>query len=256
MQLSESLPRNLRRYTPEELARAEARKRERLAADLGMCAADCPVCAGLGYTSDGSGIAQLCPNVDRWKLPSAARYGIDRKEAESLDWSDVLPVNGIDRAVDAVRRTLSWGFGWVYLYGDYGLGKTLLLKIAIAQTLRTGETGAYVRMSEILDHLRAGFDDKLEGESARLNWWSEIPILAIDEFDKLRETGYGDERRFVLMDRRYELATAKRGVTLIASNSAPEKLPGYLYDRVRDGRFTMVEIDGQSLRPGMKWEER
>ena len=37
----------------------------------------------------------------------------------------------------------------------------------------------------------------------------------------------------------------------MASNSEPANLPEYLYDRIRDGRFRVVHVSGQSLRPGM-----
>jgi DNA replication protein DnaC len=238
---------------PERLAAALAKQRERMAADLGMCQADCPVCEGIGYVRVGDGTLELCPNVNRWKLASAARYGISQQEADTLDWSGVMDVNGAARAVEAVQRALAWGFGWVYLYGDFGVGKTHILKIAIAQALRNNQDAAYVRMAEIMDNLREGFDDKAEGETARLRWWSGLKVLAIDEFEKVRASGYGDERQFVLMDRRYEMAIRQEGVTLIASNSDPASLPGYLYDRVRDGRFQMIRITGESLRPGMDW---
>jgi hypothetical protein len=40
-------------------------------------------------------------------------------------------------------------------------------------------------------------------------------------------------------------------VTLIASNSPPERLDGYLGSRVRDGRFKVVEMKRADLRPGL-----
>jgi DNA replication protein DnaC len=128
------------------------------------------------------------------------------------------------------------------------------LKIAVAESIRAGNDAAYVRMSEILNHLRATFHDSIqESESSRLSWWSSLPVLAIDEFDRVRSTDYGEERRFVLMDRRYEQAIRCEGVTLIASNSDPKRLPGYLYDRVRDGRLSVIKIEGGSLRPGLSY---
>ena len=119
--------------------------------------------------------------------------------------------------------------------------------------MRLGLGSAYVRMAEILDHLREAFADGVrETDVERLRWWSELDFLAIDEFDKVRATGYGDERRFVLMDKRYEQAVREKSITIIASNDRPEDLPGYLFDRVRDGRFHVVKLSGPSMRPGMR----
>ena len=224
----------------------------------GFYGPDCQICAGAGYLRrdlpldhPDFGRLQLCPNVDRWALPGAARYGITRQESLELTWDQIIDINNFPHVVDAVQQTLDRGYGWVYLFGGFGLGKTLALKIAIAEAIRAGYESAYVRMAEILDHLRAAFDDSIqETESSRLNWWSGLPVLAIDEFDRVRSTGYGEERRFVLMDRRYEQAVRHESLTLIASNADPRRLPGYLYDRVRDGRFSVVKIEGQSLRPG------
>jgi DNA replication protein DnaC len=228
----------------------------------GFCGPDCQICAGAGYTRrdlpldhPNFGRLQLCPNVDRWALPGAARYGITRQESLELTWDQIIDANNFPHVVDAVQQTLDRGYGWVYLFGGFGLGKTLALKIAIAEAIRAGSEAAYVRMAEILDHLRAAFADSIqETESSRLNWWSGLPVLAIDEFDRVRSTGYGEERRFVLMDRRYEQAIRRESLTLIASNTDPRRLPGYLYDRVRDGRFSVVKIEGESLRPGFIYD--
>lgn len=252
--IASNLPKVQHSYTAEELEAAKRKMAEKLARELGMCSADCPHCQGLGYVRDGSGGVVMCPNVDRWQLPSAARIGISRQEADTLDWSQVLERGGIKRAVDALQRVLSWGFGWVYLHGDYGVGKTLLLKVAVAEALRSHKEAAYVRMPEIIDHLRETFNEKTgESESARLDWWTDLPVLCIDEMDKLRETPYGDERRFVLMDRRYEQALRMESITIMASNKPPDDLPGYLADRVRDGRFFVIKITAKSLRPGLAW---
>jgi DNA replication protein DnaC len=117
------------------------------------------------------GRLQLCPNVDRWSLPGAYRYGITRQEALDLTWDQIIDANNFPHVVETVQQILDRGFGWVYLFGGFGLGKTLALKIAIAESIRNGREAAYVRMAEILDHLRASFDEHaLETESSRLNW--------------------------------------------------------------------------------------
>lgn len=259
--IKELLPTNQRTYTPEQLAAAKQKQRQRMAIDLGMCRADCPACKGKGYvngvnSSYTSYTLELCPNVDPWSLPSASRYGITKDEFETLQWENVIRQNDIGPAVDAISEVLRRGYGWVFVWGSWGIGKTLLLKTATAKAMRLGQSSAYIRMAEILDHLREAFADGVkETDAERLRWWADLDFLAIDEFDKVRGTSYGEERRFVLMDKRYEQAIREESITIIASNEEPERLPGYLFDRVRDGRFTIVKLSGPSLRPGMEWSE-
>lgn len=259
--IKELLPTTQRTYTPEQLAAAKEKQRERMAEDLGMCQTDCEVCGGMGYYREykeqGAYVLIIqCPNVDPWSLPSASRYGINKEEFETLQWENVIRQNDIGPAVDAISEVLRRGYGWVFVWGSWGIGKTLLLKTATAKAMRLGQSSAYVRMAEILDHLREAFADGVkETDAERLRWWAGLDFLAIDEFDKVRGTSYGEERRFVLMDKRYEQAIREESITIIASNEEPERLPGYLFDRVRDGRFHMVKLSGSSLRPGMEWSE-
>jgi DNA replication protein DnaC len=211
------------------------------------------------------GKVHLCPNVDRWTLPAATRLGISRAEAENLAWSKVLDEGQALLAVEAVRKVIEHGRGWVYLYGGHGLAKTLILKIAVAEEIRLYRSFdcAYIRMAEILENLRGAYDadDPSTEAATRLDWWATIPLLAIDEFDRVRGTEYADEKRFVLMDRRYSEAireydeALRRSVTIIASNTDPMSLPSYLADRVLDGRFEVVRLTGESLRPGMTFDE-
>lgn len=249
---------------PEKLEAGRRAIAARNAADLGMCQADCPVCAGVGWvrldvdiTHPQYGRLVMCPKVDRWKLPSAARIGITETEAKTLNWSavkKVAGVTGLSDAIQAVRATLERGYGWVYLYGQYGIGKTLILQVATAEALRVGKDASYTRLDQVLAHLRDAFDEQTgASENARLRWWSEIDFLAIDEFDKLRSTPYANERRFSLLDDRYLAACRQQSATIIASNEPPAALPGWLADRALDGRFFTVEIKGPSQRPGMEY---
>lgn len=246
-------------WTDEQVARASEKMRQEGAVKLGICRADCEICGGQGYLRENVplhdpefGKVHLCPNADRWRQPGNARCGISIRESRELTWRSLEEMDGIRTAVEEIRAVLAQGYGWVYLHGGYGTGKTQVLKIAVAEAMRAGHRAAYVRMAEILDHLREAFQsDSKVSERSRLDWWAKLPVLAIDEFDRVRDTGYGEERRFVLLDRRYEQAIRQEGVTLLASNQKPEKLPAYLYDRVQDGRFRIVYLDGGSLRAGM-----
>lgn len=230
--------------------------------DQHLCRPDCELCHGVGflrydvpYAHPLFGKLDLCPNVDRWNLPYARRFGITKQESDSLHWNSVLDVNGADAAVQRVQTLLNRGHGWLYLWGSHGLAKTLLLKIAVAQWIKRDHEGAYARMAEIIDHQRAAFDSETPSLASeeRLQWWSNVPLLAIDEIERMRSTQFSLERQFLLLDRRYESAVAKETMTIMASNEAPSTLPSYLSDRIYDGRFEVFQLRGDSLRPGMDW---
>ena len=105
-------------------------------------------------------------------------------------------------------------------------------------------------MPEILDDLRRAFDAKDPGAESekRLEFWASVPVLAIDEFDRVRLTEWGEEKQFVLMDRRYEDAGRGQTITLMTSNTNPDLLDGYLFDRIRDRRFEIIRLTGDSAR--------
>lgn len=239
-------------YSADEIERLK----RKVMARNSICSPDCEICAGIGFVKGEDGKVRPCPNVDPYTLYPGERYGLYDSE-RGLSWGDVMPINERDTtaAVNAVKQAMARGAGWVYLWGETGTAKTLLLKIAVALSLKDHKIAAYVRMAGILDDLRSAFDKtNPSGEAQRrLDWWSDIPVLAVDEFNRIKESEYAIERRFLLMDRRYEDALRGRSITLMAGNDNPASLESYLYDRIRDGRFAIVHLSGDSARPGMEW---
>lgn len=234
-----------------------------MAVDNGyLCEPECE-CRGIGYFALNKpvghpryGKVEMCPNVDRTAFPGFERHGLTPDEFQNMDYSSIANRKFVEPAIVAIESAIK-GSGWVYVWGTFGVAKTFLLKAAIARQLRTGSHAAYVRMAQIMDNLRGGFNSDNGHESEeRLGWWSNMHILAIDEIDRIRTTDYALERQFILMDRRYESAIRGDTVTILASNRPPEELAkngddGYLVDRIYDGRFEIVEIQGSGRRRAM-----
>lgn len=225
----------------------------------GSCADDCPLCHGFGWVRFDRevgdplfGKMSLCPNL----LSSAlgGDSGLNERELK-LSWSAVSEINQAGAAVAAIKRTFERGRGWVYLWGQPGLGKTLILTVAIAEMIRSGRPGVYTRMADILDDLRKGFgDDQPKGEEQRrVDRWASLPLLAIDELDRVRSSEYSDEKRFALLDRRYQAALRGNSITLLASNRDPRGFDDYLSSRIFDGRFSVVKLAGADVRPIAEW---
>jgi DNA replication protein DnaC len=219
----------------------------------------CPTCHDLGfvrvnYEQDHPlfGRVMPCPDCKQRGAGQADEYG-SLPADRGLSWAGIYPVDpSITAAQDAIRQTIDRNWGWVYLWGAFGAGKTAMLKIATAEYLRAGGQAVYLRMADLMDDIRQAYDaQKPQTElQAKLRWFSGLPLLAIDEAEKVQETGFVDERRFQILDARYEAATRQEyGITLLAANVPPEKLPGALASRIKDGRFTVVHITANDVRP-------
>lgn len=234
-------------------------KRRELAQVVGGgCLPECEICHGVGWVglssipTDHPGFGKLypCPN---YRL-AGDRVGMEPDDM-ALSWSSLLEWSNAKQGQAAVTETLQRGAGWVYLWGGPGLAKTLILKIAIAEALRQGKAAAYVRMTDLLDNLRSAYDEKNPSAEAerRLDFWREIPVLAIDEFDRANDTPWVKEKRFNLMDKRYQAAEKGKAVTLLSSNVDPANFEAYLVDRIFDKRFVVLEMQGVSFRTITDW---
>ena len=249
--------------SPEEY---EAAKLRVAANDYnGICRPDCPVCHGIGFIKANPdaqvgdadfGKIKHCQNVDMVKLYGEG-LGLKEHEIRTLNWSSILPMSNAIQASEKVQAILKQGYGWITLWGNWGLAKSLILRIAIAESLRAGKMGAFVEMSEMLADLRQAFDSQNpSAESAnRLDKWQGMKILAIDEIDKINKTDWAKEQEFSIFNRRYQDAIRQQSITLFASNQSPRQIGGALGDRMQDGRFVVVELKGTSNRPSMTTEQ-
>lgn len=227
----------------------------------------CQTCNDLGFVraelpADHPLFGRLfpCPDCMQRGVGQSDEYGLLPAD-RSLSWDDISSVDpSIDEAKAAVKALVARGYGWLYLWGGYGTAKTALLKVAVAECLRNQAAQAvYMRMADLMDDIRTAYDaNKPQVElQTKLRWYSSLPLLAIDEFEKVYDTGFVEERRFQVLDSRYETATRQEyGITLMAANVPPEKLPGAIASRVKDERFGVVHITAKDRRPYGKDFER
>ena len=195
----------------------------------------------------------MVPCLNSAKFIYSKKSGLDPEEWYA-SWGSVADINNATDAVKAVQHVVQRGHGWVYLWGKPGLAKTLILKIAVAESIRLGRETNYVRMVDIIDSLKKSFEQKGSwGEDVRrLEKWSDVPALAIDEFDRIQATEWADNRRFLLLDKRYSDACLRRSLTIFASNADPKGFEDYLSSRIHDGRFFVVKLSGMDVRPRME----
>ena len=226
------------------------------ASQFGDCSPDCPVCGGVGYIRyevplghPKFGKLERCPRAHALAAKKALqageidpRVGLTADELRTLSWDLVKKgVNQADQACDTTRRAYTAGYGIVFLYGGFGQGKSLVLKIAVATALNEGKRAAYANLAGVMDDIRLAYDErenKMTELVRRVEWWTSLDVLAIDELDKAGQTDWARERIFQLLDVRYQRAIRQEALTVIASNyESLDELSGYLKSRIEDNRF-------------------
>lgn len=241
---------------------------------IGNCLPDCPECDGVGYIRldvpvghPRFGKLERCPRtqaLDHVRSLQAGeidpRIGLTLDELRNLSWDLVKRgVNQADQACEATQRAYRANYGMVFIYGGFGQGKSLVLKIAVATALNEGRRAAYANLAGMLDNIRIAYDErenKMTELVRRMEWWTSLDVLAIDELDKVGQTDWARERVFQLLDARYQRAVRQEALTVIAANhQSLDELSGYLKSRIEDNRFTangyVVHLKGADGRKSM-----
>jgi DNA replication protein DnaC len=224
----------------------------------GPCREDCPICHGIGWLRADLptwhpefGQAKPCPNVLQTRPYIQARSGITHLEQQMLDWNAVTLPNDAMNAAPIVRALVERGYGMALLIGRNGLGKSLLLKIAVAVSIRAGRFSAYAQAAAVLDEIRDAYSEDNPQESAleRLGRWMESPVLCLDELGRTSNTAWANEKLFQLINQRYTLAVRNEALTLIATNMKFGELSPAIADRFQDSRCVILRFEGDSVRP-------
>lgn len=222
---------------------------------------NCAHCRGLGYVK----LALRVGHPDFGKMftcdcaaeAHAGKIAAQLRAASSLEpddldlrYSGMIAAANLKPALKAVQDTIGRGWGWAYVWGRPGNGKTRLIKTAIAEAVKANQPAVYVLWPDMLSHIRQGID---AGDmDARIERWTSIGILAVDEFSRAKESEWTQEVAARIFSRRYEQAVYRRSVTLFASNFGPEVAAEWVEDRIYDGRFFCIEVQGASMRPAMR----
>lgn len=172
--------------------------------------------------------------------------------ARRLD--DISPSPGNGLMLSAARAMIADPRGWLWIHGGPGNAKSEVL-ISIVNEVNEAGAGLamYCTFTNLVNWIREAFGDKAdETYNQRFERLMRIKLLAVDEMDKAKDTEWLKEFRFNFLDERYRQAILGESAMVFASNTAPNLLPMALYDRVRDGRFKIVENTAPSARPNMK----
>jgi hypothetical protein len=225
----------------------------------------CDICGGLGYYKEDlppghSDFGKMlpCPCQVPARLAQLADLSGLKEHEKDLRLADLYAFNAASRdLIQVVQGFIESPRGWLYIWGPPGNGKTLALQVVVNEMLDRGVSALYITFSDLLDLMRETFGQRpSRGDTFwyRFQRLLTIEVLAIDEFDKVNQTGFAREFQSKLADHRYRGADGCQTATLFAGNEDPAHLPDWIADRVHDGRFQVVHNVGRSVRAALAWE--
>lgn len=164
--------------------------------------------------------------------------------------------------IEAAKLAIERGYGWLYIFGKPGNGKSEVLKAVINKMNALGcGPAVYTNLRTLINYMLQAYQKNQDGKPivnedyfSRFERLRNTPILSIDEMDKPKETEWMRDFRFHFLDARYQGACNKTMLTVFAGNPHPNTIfDDVLFDRFQDGRFELVENTAPSSRRGMKW---
>jgi DNA replication protein DnaC len=225
---------------------------------LGPRVSDCSECGGAKYFSYSNleighpFFGRLFPCLSCNKAEIGAASGLkDHERAVTL--SNLITRGnrpGTSRMISAAQRFVEKPHGFLSIHGAFGNGKTTALMSIVNALIDAGTEARYLTAAELLAHLREAFNTSAPGVSdySRLHELARVPVLCIDEMDKLRDTPYSREIQQELINLRYRDA----GIlgTVLAWNGDINALPfPAVISRARE--FIVIENNDSDVRPAI-----
>ena len=211
---------------------------------------DCPACGGARFvrvTTDidhpdfGRAVPCSCARAEdeaqrRSRLLRYSRLGaLERFTFETLlpqgRSSDVQARDRYAVAVEAARRFADRPEGWLVLSGVPGCGKTHLAAAIVNRAIERGSPALFLTVADLLDRLRASYDDDAELAYDRLSEQvRDAPLLVLDDLDGYSETAWAREKFLQIVSHRFHAALP----TVFTSVTLPDEVDGRLGARLSD----------------------
>jgi DNA replication protein DnaC len=224
----------------------------------------CDQCGGLGWLrvdvplgdpQFGKTIICSCKSAELAARLQRLSGLSDRERNIALDQIETVGKPGTAAMVNRCREFIGSPFGFVTIWGEPGNAKTLALQSVVNHFVRHNSEAVYVTAFDLISYIRDAFyktpgnDLQINDDNAysRLRRFERVPVLAVDEFDKVRVTEWVQEQLTDLIDRRYRLGEDRAAGTLIALNTNPRDLPSWMYSRL--AQSTIVYNADEDMRP-------
>lgn len=218
----------------------------------------CPVCrdSELVIDSENLNAAKPCPACAALKRAERLQVicGLTEDERRvSLEQIIAPERSQTANMVKAARAFIDAPYGMLTIYGTCGNAKTLTLQAIVNAALQRGIPAIYATFYDVVDWIRESFNDKSEiRASVKVQRLRDVPILCLDELDKVKMTDWVRELQTELIDWRYRNGLARKCGTVFAMNCEIDTLPEWIASRLKDGRHVVVQNNDKDLRPLMR----
>ncbi len=140
-------------------------------------------------------------------------------------------------AVEAARRFAEQPEGWLVLTGVPGSGKTHMAAAIVDRVIERGEPALFFSVADLLDQLRASYQEDAELSYDRL--FDQIrgaPLLVLDDLGAYSDTPWAREKFYQLISHRFHAALP----TVFTCDRAPEEIDARLGSRLTDPALAQV----------------
>lgn len=165
--------------------------------------------------------------------------------------SRILPDGDTGRMVQAASDFVQSPAGILTIWGTTGNAKTVVLMSVVNECVERGIGAVYLTGFDLVGYIRDAFKED-ESALARIRRFENVPVLCLDELDKVKWTEWVEEQITELIDRRYRLGLEGGYGTVIAMNKNPNELPTWIYSRLSDGRNKIIKNADEDMRPLMR----
>lgn len=136
--------------------------------------------------------------------------------------------------------------GWIVLTGNHGVGKTHLASAIANVRLNQGDRVAFATVPDLLDHLRASYNqDSQDSYDQVFRRLLEVQLLILDDLGAHKSSDWAEEKIYQLINHRY----LARSWTVITMNEKPSELEPRLASRLTFTELSEVyRVDAQDFR--------
>lgn len=138
--------------------------------------------------------------------------------------------NSLEAAYNSAYQYAQTLRGWLMLQGDYGCGKTHLAAAIGNHAVGLGVPTLFITVPDLLDSLRAAFNDPETTFEERFEEIRQAPLLILDDFGTQNATPWAQEKLFQLLNFRY----INHLPLVITTNVLEEDLEGRVLSRLQD----------------------